>query len=136
MTARVLIVDDDADLAESLAEVLSANGCDVMTAAHGQEALERACARDFDIIFMDVRMPVMNGVDSFFAIRAVKPLARVVMMTGFRETVVERALQAGAEGLLHKPFSIDEMLALVMAPARKLPDRAPRLAHAQPRTLH
>jgi CheY-like chemotaxis protein len=135
MTKRVLIVDDDTDLAESLAEVLGDNGCDVTIAAHGQEALERVCARDFDIIFMDVRMPVMNGVDAFFAIRAVKPLARIVMMTGFKESFVERAIQAGAEGPLHKPFSIDDMLALATS-ERKLPDRTLRRAQAQPRTLH
>jgi len=137
MTARVLIVDDDTDLAESLAEVLSDNDCDVAIAAHGQEAVERASARDFDIIFMDVRMPVMNGVDAFFAIRAVKPLARIVMMTGFRETLVERALQAGADGLLHKPFSIDDMVTLATTCERKPPAGASqRAAHAQPRTLH
>src|SRR5207249_3576775 len=56
--ARVLIVDDDADLAESLAEILIDHGCNVSIADHGQEAVERACAQDFDIIFMDVRMPV------------------------------------------------------------------------------
>jgi CheY-like chemotaxis protein len=116
MTARgtrVLIVDDDVDLAESLAEVLLDHGCDVSLAEHGQEALERACAQEFDIIFMDVRMPVMNGVDSFFAIRSIKPRARIVMMTGYKEKFVERAIQAGAEGPLYKPFSIDEMLALI-----------------------
>ena len=121
MTARgtrVLIVDDDVDLAESLAEVLLDHGCDVSLAEHGQEALERACAQEFDIIFMDVRMPVMNGVDSFFAIRSIKPEARIVMMTGFKERFVERAIQAGAEGPLYKPFAIDEMLGLMENPGR------------------
>jgi CheY-like chemotaxis protein len=121
MTARgtrVLIVDDDIDLAESLAEVLLDHGCDVSLAEHGQEALERACAQEFDIIFMDVRMPVMNGVDSFFAIRSIKPEARIVMMTGFKERFVERAIQAGAEGPLYKPFAIDEMLGLMESRGR------------------
>jgi len=121
MTARgtrVLIVDDDVDLAESLAEVLLDYGCDVSIAEHGQEAVERACAQEFDVIFMDVRMPVMNGVDSFFAIRSIKPQARIVMMTGFKETFVERAIQAGAEGPLYKPFAIEEMLALMESHSR------------------
>ena len=80
--------------------------------------MERACAQEFDIIFMDVRMPVMNGVDSFFAIRSIKPQARIVMMTGYKEKFVERAIQAGAEGPLYKPFSIDEMLALMESSSR------------------
>jgi CheY-like chemotaxis protein len=113
MRTRVLIVDDDADLAESLADILLDHGCDVGIAEHGQEAVERVCIEDFDVIFMDVRMPVMNGVDSFFAIRSIRPQARVVMMTGFKEAFVERAIQAGAEGPLHKPFSVDDMLALI-----------------------
>ena len=113
MSTRVLIVDDDADLAESLAEVLSGHGCDVSIAEHGRDAVASVCATEFDIIFMDVRMPVMNGVDSFFAIRSIKPEARVVMMTGFKEKVVERAIQGGAEGPLHKPFTVDNMLALI-----------------------
>ncbi len=119
--ARVLIVDDDADLAESLAEILLDHGCEVSIAEHGQEAVERACAQDFDIIFMDVRMPVMNGVDSFFAIRSIKPQARVVMMTGYKERFVERAIQAGAEGPLHKPFTVDDMLALIESDDRAKP---------------
>jgi CheY-like chemotaxis protein len=123
MRMRVLIVDDDVDLAESLAEVLLDHGCDVSIAEHGREAVTRAGSEDFDIIFMDVRMPVMNGVDSFFAIRSIKPEARVVMMTGFKETFVERAIQAGAEGPLHKPFSVEDMLALIERGERALPTR-------------
>ena len=149
-SARVLIVDDDADLAESLAEILIDHGCDVSVADHGQEAVERACAHDFDIIFMDVRMPVMNGVDSFFVIRSIKPRARVVMMTGFKETFVERAIQAGAEGPLYKPFAIDEMLAMVASGGHVTPSLLPggrdidrlrptqplRLVHAPSGTIH
>jgi CheY-like chemotaxis protein len=125
MRSRVLIVDDDADLAESLAEVLLDHGCDVSIAEHGREAVARVGAEDFDIIFMDVRMPVMNGVDSFFAIRSIRPQARVVMMTGFKEAFVERAIQAGAEGPLHKPFSVDDMLALIQRADRAEPSPLP-----------
>jgi DNA-binding NtrC family response regulator len=60
-------------------------------------------------------MPVMNGVDSFFAIRQMKPAARIVMMTGFKEPIMQKAVDAGALGPLHKPFTIDAMLKLVEA---------------------
>ncbi len=125
MGMRVLIVDDDADLAESLADILVEYGCDVYIAEHGQEAVERVCAQDFDVILMDVRMPVMNGVDSFFAIRSIRPQARVIMMTGFKELFVERAIQAGAEGPLHKPFSVDDMLNMIENGDRTAPSLAP-----------
>jgi CheY-like chemotaxis protein len=105
-----MIVDDDADLAESLAEMLELQGHTVQVARNGQEAVERHRKDAFDITFMDVRMPVMNGVDSFFAIRALRPHAKVVLMTGYEESIVAKALAAGALGLLTKPFRIEELL--------------------------
>lgn len=109
--ANVMIVDDDRDLAESLAEMLELQGHTVQVASNGQEAVERHRKGEFDITFMDVRMPVMNGVDSFFAIRALRPYAKVVLMTGYEESIVAKALAAGALGLLTKPFRIDDLLA-------------------------
>jgi CheY-like chemotaxis protein len=105
-----MIVDDDVDLAESLAEMLMLQGHTVQVASNGQEAVERHRKDDFDITFMDVRMPIMNGVDSFFAIRALRPHAKVVLMTGYEESIVAKALAAGALGLLTKPFRIEELL--------------------------
>lgn len=106
----VMIVDDDQDLAESLADLLAANGYQVEVANNGREAVERFREKDYGITFMDVRMPVMNGVDSFFAIRALRPHAKVVLMTGYEESIVAKALAAGALGLLTKPFRIEELL--------------------------
>jgi DNA-binding NtrC family response regulator len=111
--ANVMIVDDDQDLAESLAELLEMSGCNVTTATNGRDAVLSHGTRDFDITFMDVRMPIMNGVDSFFEIRKLKPDAKIVMMTGFKEAIVAKALEAGAVGLLNKPFDIAAMLAIV-----------------------
>ena len=111
--ANVMIVDDDRDLAESLAELLEMSGCTVTTAANGKEAVLSHNKQDFDVTFMDVRMPVMNGVDSFFEIRKLKPNAKIVMMTGFKEAIVTKALEAGAAGLLNKPFDIEAMLTIV-----------------------
>jgi two-component system, NtrC family, response regulator HydG len=108
--AKVMIVDDDRDLAESLAEMLELQGHTVQVASNGQEAVDRHRKGEFDITFMDVRMPVMNGVDSFFAIRALRPNAKVVLMTGYEESMVAKALAAGALGLLTKPFQMDDLL--------------------------
>ena len=110
--ASVMIVDDDVDLAESLADMLALQGHSVQVAANGQEAVERHRQGSFDITFMDVRMPVMNGVDSFFEIRKMKPTARIVLMTGFKEPIVNKALESGALALLSKPFDAEAMLKL------------------------
>ena len=114
-TVRIMIVDDDEDLAESLADLLKVYGYEVDIATNGREALQRAEAADFDVTFMDVRMPVMNGVDSCLAIKRIKPQARIVMMTGFKEPMLALATAAGAEGPLQKPFSPELMLHVVEA---------------------
>lgn len=111
MTAlSILIVDDDVDLADGLAELLELQGHRVEVASNGREGVTRFAGGAFDIVFMDVRMPVLNGVDSFLEIRKINPQAKVVMMTGHQESLVATALEAGALGLLRKPLHIDAIL--------------------------
>jgi two-component system response regulator HydG len=112
-TIRIMIVDDDQDLAESLGDLLRINGYQVELAKNGKDAVAHAKTQDFDVTFMDVRMPVMNGVESCVAIKQMKPDARIVMMTGFKEPILEKALSAGAEGPLQKPFNVKNMLEIV-----------------------
>jgi len=107
---RILIVDDERELAEGLAEMLALLGYAVDIAGDERDALARARAHAFDIAFVDSRMPMMHGSDLFFEIKQIMPAARIAMMTGLREPTLERALQAGAEGPLLKPFSIKDML--------------------------
>jgi DNA-binding response OmpR family regulator len=110
---QVLVVDDDRDLSRSLAGFIEMHGFAVTVASNGQEAVGYHRKERFDITFMDVSMPVMNGVESFLAIRGLQPDARVVLMTGFREPIVDVALEAGALALLQKPFQLSELLALL-----------------------
>jgi DNA-binding response OmpR family regulator len=118
--ADILIVDDDSDMADGLAEVLELQGYAVETAHNGRVALERCRSRAFDLVLMDVRMPVMNGVDGFLEIRKIRPAARVIMMTGHQEPIVAKALEAGALGLLRKPFTADSLLAALKSAERPL----------------
>jgi two-component system response regulator HydG len=110
----ILIVDDDRDLAESLADVLEARGYAVELAGSGEEGVARFQQQDFDLVFTDVKLPGMNGVESFFAFRKIKPDAKVVMMTGFSvEQLLAQAIENGALAVLHKPFAIPEILAVL-----------------------
>jgi two-component system response regulator HydG len=114
VASTILIVDDDRDLAESLADVLEARGYDVELASSGEEAVERFRHRDFDIVFTDVKLPGMNGVESLFAFRRIKPDAKVVMMTGFSvEQLLTQAVENGALAVLHKPFAMRDILAVL-----------------------
>ncbi|MBN4083055.1 response regulator [bacterium AH-315-B06] len=108
---RVFIVDDDIDFAESLAEVLTSRGHHVEMAYSGEDAVERFRDTDFDIAFMDYKLPGKNGVESFFEIRKMKPDAKVMMMTGYRvEHLLRQAVDNGALGVLHKPLAFDDVL--------------------------
>lgn len=113
---RIFVVDDDRDFAESIAEALESYGHDVAMAHSGEEAVRRFRAETFDITFMDVQLPGMNGVESFLEIRKMKPEARVVMMTAYSvEQLLEQAVDRGALGVLHKPFDLSELRRMIRA---------------------
>lgn len=111
---RIFIVDDDQDFAESLAEVLEAEGHQVELAFSGEEAVRKFAQQNFDVTFMDVKLPGMNGVESFLEIRKLKPDARVIMMTGFSvEHLLQQAVDEGAVGVLHKPIDWNKLFSLL-----------------------
>lgn len=111
---RILVVDDDQDFAEGLADILLQHGYEVELAFSGEEALEKFQKGPFDVTFMDVRLPGKNGVESFLEIRKAKPDARVIMMTGFSvEQLLEQAVENGAWAVLHKPFDPDKILKML-----------------------
>jgi len=112
MILRVLIVDDDQDHAESVADSLEMRGYAVELAGSGEQGVARFRESDFHIVLMDVKLPGMNGVETFAEFRRIRPGARVLMMTGFSvEALVAEALGNGALGVLRKPFAISELLA-------------------------
>ena len=111
---KIFVVEDDMDFAEGLAETLEIEGHEVEIAHSGEEAIARFQEKDFDLTFMDVKLPGKNGVESFLEIRALKPEARVMMMTGYSlQHLLDEAMNGGALGVLKKPFDIDEALNLV-----------------------
>lgn len=113
---KILIVDDDPDFSEGMALILEVAGHDVELASSGEAAVQKFAKQDFDITFMDVRMPGMNGVESFFKIRKSKPDARVMMMTAYTiEQLLEQAINGGALGVLYKPISQAALLEAVQA---------------------
>jgi two-component system response regulator HydG len=111
---KIFIVDDDQDFAKSLAEFLKDEGHQVDLAFNGESAIQKYQENEFDITFMDVKLPGMNGVESFFQIRKINPHARVVMMTAFSvEQLLNQAIEKGALGVLRKPFGIPRLMSLL-----------------------
>lgn len=110
ISLRILVVDDDVDAADSLAELFEMEGHQVTVAYRGETAIEAYRNTAFDIAFMDIMMPGKNGVESFFEIRKLQPDARVYMMTGFSvEQLVQQAIDNGAMGVLSKPLSMEKV---------------------------
>ena len=80
---NILIVDDNTDFCKSMASVMKIKGYNTFTAISGMEAIENVRKRDFDIIFMDIKMPFLNGVETFKEIKKIKPDTYVIMMTTY-----------------------------------------------------
>jgi two-component system, NtrC family, response regulator HydG len=111
---RILVVDDDIDNAQSLAELFDMEGHDAMVVHSGEAAIAAHMAQHFDLAFMDVMMPGLNGVESFLRIRQMKPHAKVFMMTGYSvEELLKQAVEQGALGVLNKPMDVDVILKMV-----------------------
>jgi two-component system nitrogen regulation response regulator GlnG len=111
---QALIVDDDDKVRQTAAEVLAAEGLDVVTAANGEEAMERFAAVSPDVVVVDLRMPGMSGLDVLRRVKAKAPEVAVIVITGYGEikTAVE-AMKLGAYDFLAKPFVLEDFVATV-----------------------
>ena len=108
MTAlrRVLVVDDDPAVRKSFDRVLTGKGYAVITAENGEEALHKLNEEKYDIVYSDIRMPGMSGLEVAEKIRARRPWTPVVIITGYGTDIAEeRAKAAGVSKFLHKPLS-------------------------------
>ena len=111
MTSKIMVVDDDTDIRSTLEEILMDEGREVVSAEDGFQAIELASDSRIALIFMDIQMPGMNGVDAFLTIKEKLPDCVVVMMTGYAvEELVQKALSEGAKMVLSKPVSIEQIL--------------------------
>ena len=108
MTAlrKVLVVDDDPVVRKSFDRVLSSKGYAVITAGNGEEALRKLNEEKYDVVYTDVRMPGMRGLEVAEQVKARKPWTPVVIITGYGTEAAEaRAKAAGVSSFLHKPLS-------------------------------
>jgi two-component system response regulator MprA len=120
MAARVLLVDDDRAIRESLARALDLEGYEVITAADGAAALDLAREQHPDVIILDVMMPSVDGLTVCRVLRFEQDRTPVLMLTARTETTDRVAgLDAGADDYLSKPFELDELLARLRALLRR-----------------
>jgi len=120
-TLRILVVDDDCRMAKTLANIFRFKGYEAVVAHSGSEALEKVmegpfgCAQNgsFDCVLSDIRMPEMDGVELYRAIKARRPDLPMVLMTAYSTNrLVKEGLEEGAMAAFTKPVDIDALLAL------------------------
>jgi CheY-like chemotaxis protein len=131
-TKKVLVIDDDPVVGKSFQRVLGGKGYAVISAASGAEALERLAREDYDVVYTDIKMPGMDGLEVTERIRASRPWLPVVIVTGYGSQANEtRATELGVAGFLHKPLS-PEMIE-GSAQVAMLREAPAAMAQAQPR---
>ncbi len=111
---HVLIVDDERDFADLLAERLRTRGMEVQTAYSGQEALETARIRPPEVVVLDMRMPGMSGLETMDALKAEKPAPEFILLTA--DSTLDTAvagMKGGARDYLTKPTDIDTLVAAI-----------------------
>jgi two-component system KDP operon response regulator KdpE len=126
--SSVLIVDDELPLRKALRMSLTASGFTVEEARDGEEALATVQGRPFDLVLLDVNMPGMNGIDACLKIRGASPHAGIVMVSvRDQEDDKVRALEAGADDYVTKPFKLQELTARLHAVLRRIRRQAHQL---------
>jgi DNA-binding NtrC family response regulator len=110
MGAKILVVDDDIGMRETLEAVLAADGYDVAVASNGEEALAAIRQKNFDLMLLDNKMPDHMGTDLIPAIKKISPDTVVIIMTAYGtiKTAVE-SVKKGAFNFITKPFELDEV---------------------------
>jgi len=111
---RVLVVDDLRSMRLTLGGILEDEGYSVTTVEDGYQAIEVVRKQHFDAIFIDIRMPGIDGVQTFREIKKIDPDIAVVMMTAYSvEDLVKEALEEGAHAIIYKPFDINMVIAII-----------------------
>lgn len=113
--ASVLVVDDSQGICQTMSMILKRKGFDVECAGDGPSAIEKARARPFDVVLLDIRLPGMDGVEVFRRLKPALPRTRFAMMTAYAlEDKVRAALECGAEKVFYKPLEMDTIIGFIM----------------------
>ena len=123
---RILVIEDDPDIRLFLAASLGGAGYEVVGAARGREGIDSAEEETPALVILDLGLPDMNGIDVVRRLRANGDVPIIILSARTDEREKIRALDAGADDYLTKPFGVGELLARVRAAADRLGGSAPR----------
>src|SRR5664279_3418323 len=118
---RVLVIEDEPDIARGLRDALEFEQFDVSTSSHGREGIKVLRERGADLVILDLMLPDINGFTVCEEIRQSHPVVPIIMLTArSQETDKIRGLEVGADDYVTKPFSIGELIARINAIFRRL----------------
>lgn len=132
MKIRVLLVDDEADFTETLAQRLEARNLSVTTASNGDEAILRIKEQELDVIILDMFMPGRTGIEVLKEIKQIKPLVEIILLTGY--PTVQSAIEGmnlGAFYYLMKPADMKNLLRQIAHAYKHKTDQEQRIRQAE-----
>jgi DNA-binding response OmpR family regulator len=132
MTVKVLLIDDEPQFVEVLAERLEARGFAVQTALTGDEGLAKLQEQEADVVILDVQMPGRDGVETLREIKRIKPLVEVIMLTG--HATIESGIQGlklGAYDYLMKPTDTEDLVAKMLRAYARKSEQEERIRRAE-----
>lgn len=125
---KVLVVDDEKIVRDFLIRLLGLKGIKTKAVENGLQAIEAVKQEKFDLAFMDVRMPNMDGLETFRELKKLAPDLRCVMMTGYAvDDVLKEAEKEGAITSLKKPFDISQIITLIKSSQERYPQKLLRI---------
>jgi two-component system response regulator (stage 0 sporulation protein F) len=111
---KILVVDDNREFSENVRDALELFGYKASTAFNGYKAVEMVAKDPPDLVLIDVKMPGMDGLETFRKIKKIAPQTNVFMLTAFAvEDLIVKAMQEGAIGYFKKPFDFNLLLSLI-----------------------
>jgi len=117
---NILIVDDDISILETVGDVFQERGYNVAMVDNGQKAIKLVMRRYFDVVLMDIRMPGIDGLETYKEVKRIIPTAAVIMMTGdSKEELVKKSIEEGAYTVIYKPFNVKKVIKIVEEALKK-----------------
>ncbi len=115
---KILVVDDNKDFADVFCDILRSNDYAAESCYGGEEAIKKIQDEPCDIMFLDIRMPDMDGITTLKEVKKIRPETMVIMMTGYSvDGMVQQAIEEKASEVIYKPFEIDKVLSLIKTAA-------------------